>query len=144
MNSNEIIYLDLEKVTLYGWEHSKFDLTIDYLVEKVEEGHEFMPVLVRRVDKKTYELIRACPLETDTNLGLKEEGGHKRAVAHYIAGKKLKCKVVSCEEGLPLLDQFDIRNTILKDSTPIEVHGITYKNQLEFLRTSSRGGVYSV
>jgi len=76
-------YLDLSKVTLYGWEKTNSDLVIDAIVRGIELEDDFPAVWV----KPWKDGFRITGMA----------GGHSRAAGHYIAGKHLK--VVISEDG---------------------------------------------
>lgn len=82
MAGNET-YIDLRKVRLYGWEGQKSDLAIGSFLEGIEAGDIFPPVKVSRSGRKTYWIMPS------------EDGGHHRAVAHYLSGKPLRCEVIN-------------------------------------------------
>ena len=111
---DKTIYLDLNKVNLYGWEKKKSDLVIDSIVRGIEADDNFEdPVLVYRIDENTYQLT------LEENYYGEIDCGHRRAVGHYIANKPLKCVIVG---HLPALskkvrdqDVFNIKDTILED-----------------------------
>ena len=73
----QLMYLDLNKVTVYGWERKKSDLVIDSLVKAIENGEDLPATRVRQINKKSYELIS-------------HDGGHNRTVACYITNTPLK------------------------------------------------------
>ena len=73
---------------MYGWEKYKSDKVIDYLISRIEACDEFPAVCVEKIEDDVYYLSRSMYNGLDTsNLN----GGHHRAVAHYIANKPLKC-----------------------------------------------------
>jgi hypothetical protein len=88
--ADEIIYLDLENIELYGYEREKSDLCIDAIIRGVESGDDFEAVDVFKVDENRYDLIFQ---------------GHHRAVGHYLANKPLKCVLRS--ENSPLVKDED-------------------------------------
>jgi len=83
-------YLDLNKVTLLGWEPVKFYDTISDLVDSIEEGKEFLSVPVRKIDDSTYSLVYGVK---DRKHKFMIDGGHHRALAHYIINVPLKCEL---------------------------------------------------
>lgn len=84
-----IVYLNLEFVTLYGFENGNSDIVIDSIIKGIENGDEFPPVFVVRFPDNSYRIVAETDPLDDTNYG-----GHHRAIAHYIAGKPLKCLVI--------------------------------------------------
>jgi len=78
--SDKEVFLDLNKVRLYGYESGKSDKVIDAVVRGIEQGDVFPPVIV-------------CQVTEDEYLILRPDGGHNRAVGHYIANKPLRCIV---------------------------------------------------
>ena len=84
----EIFYLDWNKHTLFGWETVKSDLVVDAIVRGIEAGDEFPPVHVHQGEKGYY----LSPLR-ETSHGW-TDGGHNRAVGHYIARQPLKCMLM--------------------------------------------------
>lgn len=89
----EEVFLDLEKVTLIGFERHKSDRVVGHYVGRIEAGDEFPAVKVYKIDDSTYQLT-TLPKEGYPDDGYDMDGGHLRAVAHYLAGKPLRCTVV--------------------------------------------------
>ncbi len=87
----EIFFIDLNKVDLIGWERIKSIEVIDYLVQRIYAGDEFPPVPVSQVDDTTFHLYSYLAIRKNELV----DGGHHRAVAHYIAGKPLKVVLYS-------------------------------------------------
>jgi hypothetical protein len=112
-------YLDLNKVKLYGWERQKSDLVVDSFVRSVELGDEFSPVMVYQVDNNTYELTTL----SDVPCLRRTDGGHTRAVAHYIDNKPLKVKIMGnvpkVSEGYFSIEELELIDDkdVLKDGT---------------------------
>ncbi len=117
---DEIVFLDLSRVDLYGWEEAKSDQAVDSIVRGIEADDMFQdPVQVYRIDGRTYQLT----LEDDGSGCL--DGGHKRAVGHYIAHRPLMCivrgelpRVTQMVEGQPM---FNVRETILEDDDKMPI-----------------------
>ncbi len=84
------VFLDLEKVTLIGFERYKSDRVVEYSMGRIEAGDEFPAVKVYKIDDTTYQLT-TLPKEGFPDDGYDMDGGHLRAVAHYLAGKPLRC-----------------------------------------------------
>ena len=89
----EIICLDWGKDKLFGWEPEKSIAVVEAIVEGIDEGADFPPVAVHRLSENVYCI---SPLR-ETPDGL-SDGGHYRAIGHYIRKKPLKCELL---EGLP-------------------------------------------
>ena len=86
-NIGDIIWLDLDKVELYGFETSKYVWAIAQMVRDIESGADFPPVYVTKVNDTKYVLSGYySSYEVVDNYG-----GHHRVLAHWIAGKPLKC-----------------------------------------------------
>lgn len=95
----DIFYLDLNKVTLLGFEQRNLYSKVEEMVNAIERGDDFPPVFVRHLYGDTYRLTH------DRVEGkFRPEGGHHRAIAHYITNIPLKCRwghsVVNCEKFL--------------------------------------------
>ena len=76
----ERIDLDLRTVDLYGWERGKCLEKVCSLVKGIIMGDEFPLVPIRR-DENIFVLSNIT------------DGGHHRAVAHYLVGEPLRCLV---------------------------------------------------
>ena len=82
-------YLDLHKDRLYCYEPQKSDLNVAVIIEGIKLGHKFPAVKVVK-NGEIYEIQGI-----GQHFGHKFEwGGHHRAVAHYIEGVSLRCKLV--------------------------------------------------
>lgn len=88
----EEVFLDLDKVTLIGFERYKSDRVIDHMVSRIKAGDEFPAVKVYKIDESTYQLTTLPKAGCDDD-GYDMDGGHLRAVSHYVAGKPLRCTV---------------------------------------------------
>jgi len=117
----DIVFLDLNKVRLFGFERETLASKVDRMIKSIEAGDEdFPPVPVKKFNKSTYALTHQ-PDSTG-----KADGGHHRAVAHYIANKPLKCMLVEGKykwKGFPRTDEyrrllFSIPEAILVDKLP--------------------------
>lgn len=82
---NEFVILDTNEVEIYGTENTKSDLIISSIIAGIRAGDIFESVEVQRFAQSpnSYLLLEA----------------HHRAIAHYIEGAHLRCKLV-----LPDLD----------------------------------------
>ena len=83
-------FLDLDKNELLGWEAEKEDLVVDAIIRGIDQGDQFPPVHVNRIGENRY-CLDPCHEFQDTGIS---DGGHNRAVGHYIAGVPLRIKVV--------------------------------------------------
>jgi len=85
--ASEIILLDLNKVKLLGYECG-WDKCIDSVIKGIQSNDVFPPVNVLRLDDGSYLLVPP-------------DGGHTRAIGHYITNKPLRVIVVSPDEVHP-------------------------------------------
>ena len=110
LNQPQLLYLDLDKITLYGFETEKSDLVIDSIIRGIEAGDEFPPVPVLEIDGDYFlhPYLRICQAGW-----MPLDGGHNRAVGHYIAGKPLKCMVT--KGVIKPSDRIPISEIVLKD-----------------------------
>ena len=76
----DVFFLDLEKNLLLGCEDNKNPFLVNAIMEGIRAGDDFraMPVYHSAEQQAWY-------------LAYPEDGGHHRALAHYLAGKPLKC-----------------------------------------------------
>ena len=91
----EEFYLDWEKDTLQVWEMGKSDLIIASMIEGIKLGCDFPTVEVVRLDNNSYRLT---PGNLKSN-GF-SEWGHHRAVAHYMEGAPLRCRLLKEPFGI--------------------------------------------
>jgi len=85
----DIVFLDLNKVTLLGFERKNLFSKVEKMVAAIESGDENFPAVpVKRLDNSTYALTHQPSREGCA------DGGHHRAIAHYIANHPLKCTLV--------------------------------------------------
>ena len=89
----DIIWLDLDKVELYGFEKFKHVKVIANMVREIEAEADFPPVYVAKLENKKYALSGYYDEVERTLRGDDNYGGHHRALAHWIAGKPLKCQL---------------------------------------------------
>ena len=107
----EIVYLDLEKVEIFGQEKYKRILDIAKMVRDIQSGADFPPVLVDMIDEKTYILNRLMDVLDNNGTNY---GGHHRALSHWIAGVPLKCAVRNNKHDHNYVNQHtNIKNIIL-------------------------------
>lgn len=95
-----IFYLDWNVHQLFGWERQKSDLVIDAIIRGIEAGDDFPPVYVYPAGEQGFYI--SPWLE---NLPGWADGGHNRAVGHYIMRKPLKCALL---KGRPFFDQMRV------------------------------------
>ena len=138
----DIVYLDLNSVDLFGWERKKSDLVIDSIVRGIEAGDEFpaVPVMVisegkaavnegettinegkylldkfpaRSVIVKGKYQLDSIILKYHPSISGPWDGGHRRALGHYIANKPLKCRITCI--GAEQTEWINIRELVLMD-----------------------------
>ena len=80
--------LDLQEVDLYGWEAWQSRRKVRQFVKALEAGAIFPAVAVESVAEAGYYLVPRVTNDLD-----RVDGGHHRAVAHYIAGVPLPARV---------------------------------------------------
>ncbi len=109
----QIMDLDFNKVTLYGWERKKSAQVIDAIIKGIENGDDIPPVRIRQIDENSFEIIGG-------------DGGHYRAIARYITSTPLKV-ILTPEERVMLYGRgwvgwdyekhprINIKDIILKD-----------------------------
>ena len=83
-------YLDWKKDILQGWEHAKGSIVIAAMIEGIKLGHKFPAVRVLKLGGNFYRLA----LGNEDSDGY-DDGGHHRAVAHYIEGVPLRCVLLN-------------------------------------------------
>ena len=107
----EIIFLDLDAVKPFGWEGQKSDLVIDSIIRGINAGDNFPAVYIEKIDDENYQLTPDYYKERSC---LDPDGGHNRAVGHYIAGRPLKCFLVGNSERREGVN-INIIDTIITD-----------------------------
>lgn len=110
---NEESFLDLSKVELFCWEREKSDLVINSILEGIKCGDDFPPVFVVRF-KGVYFLDNRTR-NTEAS-GVYLDGGHNRAIGHFIAGAPLKCLVRESFK-LPYFNFLPVGECILIDDS---------------------------
>jgi len=106
----DVFYLDLHRDELLGWEETKSKSAIERMVKSVKKGDKFPAVPVRKVADNKYVLC------TDVKINrIRSDGGHHRAIAHYLAGKKLLCRLVEEDYDYCCADFFPIRDIFLSE-----------------------------
>lgn len=84
------VLLDLNKINLWGYETKKNVDYINDLIEQINNGEKLLPVMVYQIDEINYQLTRIL-LEPFKN---RIDGGHNRAIAHYLAKVPLECRLI--------------------------------------------------
>ncbi len=97
-NLGDIVWLNLDEVTLSGFEHMKYTDKIAKYVRAIESGADFPPVFVTKLEEGKYVLSGYWARDSagvliKDRFGEYNYGGHHRSLAHYIAGKPLKCQI---------------------------------------------------
>lgn len=87
----DLFYLDLQAVDLYGWERDKSSALVRNLQAGIRSGWEFPSVPVVRFNYG-FQLVPYGVNEVNLC-----DGGHHRAVAHYMEKRPLKCRLVENE-----------------------------------------------
>ncbi|HTY43624.1 MAG TPA: hypothetical protein VMC80_00060 [Patescibacteria group bacterium] len=85
----DIFYLDLYKNELFGWEKKRSKLVVMAMMDKIKRGADFPAVPVRKIGEGRYALCGDIFLSSGYI-----DGGHNRAIAHYLARKELKCRLI--------------------------------------------------
>lgn len=94
------VYLDLTKVDLYGWEGMQSKPKIDAIIRGIKARDKFPPVKVYKINDNTYQLTKL--FKDPKNVGKGREGGHSRAVGHYLEKKPLECVIEGTLEEVDL------------------------------------------
>jgi hypothetical protein len=85
-----IFYLDLHMNQLFGWERVKSKEYVDSIIDGIKRGAVFPSVPVHRtIDNKFYLSLNVKKEGSST-----VDGGHNRAIAHYITRKPLKVELL--------------------------------------------------
>lgn len=118
-------FLDLHQVNLYGYEEAKSDLLIEMLINKILIGRKLPPGIVYQINEKTYQLTLLNTMlqdkETYITLNPKSpfeyDGGHKRAIAHYILNKPFPVIVAGKRPfiDVPSEEPIHIKDIIIQD-----------------------------
>ncbi len=82
------VFLDLVRDNLYGWETPQSKQRVDKYLEALKDGAMFPAVAAYEVDNDFYltptiELPNGLP-----------DGGHHRAIAHFLGGVPLRVRVL--------------------------------------------------
>jgi hypothetical protein len=103
--------LDLEKVTLYGWEPVKSVKKIAKMVEGVLLGEEIPPVQILNTSQGL--ILDPFHIINQGSIAL-ADGGHNRALAHYILGVPLMARIMNSnrphKRRLIPISEIELRN----------------------------------
>lgn len=130
LNDGNLFYLDLSSTPLYGFEREQNDLTLDALIKAIERNIVLPPVPVFEFEGNYY-LSSSAKIQISFGGKYLEllDGGHHRAVAHFIAKKPLLCKLVN--EELDTLKRLPIQdNVIVDDDGEYKGRKCAFKNYL--------------
>jgi hypothetical protein len=127
--TNGIFYLDWDSYKLFGWEPNKLGIYIASLVKGVDAGDEFPPVEVM-VDEHCPKVVYLAGKSRLAHLDGTVDGGHKRGLAHRIAGKLLKCRAIPFNR--------DIRWV----NVPIEDTILEYNGEIDFERLKEHQKIF--
>lgn len=115
--TRKIIHLDLTKNVLIGWEKEKSDLVVKSMVRGIDAGDNFPAVPIIFYGGAYYIFPRNIEKKIGADsdfIGLCVDGGHHRAVAHFIYPKPLKCDFLGEQQSqIPLEKRVPISNIIL-------------------------------
>ncbi len=109
------IYLDLQEVDLYGWERYKSQTLVDSLLRGIAMGDVFPPVPV--VQNDGFYSLDSFAHDARFSQSDIREGGHTRAIAHYLARKSLRCvltgvsQLPSPPEGFFLIREISVTDS---------------------------------
>ena len=84
----EIDFLDLDEVKFFVWERKKSIEVVDSQVKSLEMGDYLPPVEVGKFGENEFYLEEGKILFWDSYQRI-VDGGHNRALAHYLAGRRL-------------------------------------------------------
>lgn len=113
---NEIIYLDLHNVDLYGWEVRKPKKKIDNIIRGINENVDFEPVEVYKINDNTYQLNREFFIDEHGHTQIKS-GGHSRSNAHAKTNTLLKCILKGSLDEIDLGDHMPFKVNDIKSYT---------------------------
>jgi hypothetical protein len=88
----ECVYLDLNVVSILGFEKEKNWSCIEYIIKGIKEKSEFPPVFLVPAGELEYRLTCLRDYCNETNLG-----GHNRVLAHYFENKPLRSLILNPE-----------------------------------------------
>ena len=95
------IDLDLSSVELYGWEYGQCQEMVFSMLEGIALGDEFPLVHIRNIEQSGFVIYYPG------------DGGHHRAIAHYLFGAPLRCLLddepsYKRKEGLVSVEDFGL------------------------------------
>lgn len=91
-SDSECSYLDLNVVEILGFEKRKHCSDVEKIIRGIENKVDFPPVFlvpVGKPDELKYRLTLLHDYVRRSNFG-----GHRRAIAHYIENKPMKCLIL--------------------------------------------------
>jgi hypothetical protein len=115
--NDDIFYLDWKTQKLFGWENHKSDEVIDSIIRGIEAGDDFPAVDVYK-DEKNPDVFYISPFREIFEKPT--DGGHNRAIGHYIADKPLKCRLYvegSFAFDCPVFTHIEIPDIFIVDDT---------------------------
>jgi hypothetical protein len=103
LNNVYLDFLELDKILLYGWERKKSDRVVDSIIKGIEKNVKFPPLYVVKASDKIYKLSTVIVDYNQYYMPNNQkvivcDGGHHRAVGHYITSKPLKVMVLDGED----------------------------------------------
>lgn len=108
----EIVYLNLNSITLWGWERRKSLSSIEKMIRSIYAGIDFPAVPIKKLNNDEYSLVIYWPDVEEI------DGGHHRAIAHYKSNVPLKCELV--DWGSPVILGGNVRDKL--DIKEIELY----------------------
>jgi hypothetical protein len=111
----EEFYLYWDRDILQGWQNNTSSLLVASMIEGVRLGHQFPAVDVVEVGDNFYRL--ACGrMDSRPDMLSYYDGGHHRAVAHYIEGCPLRCVPLENSVAFPFefryIDSSEVREGV--------------------------------
>jgi len=100
----KIFQLDLHANELFGWEGEKSKLVVKAIIKGIRKGDEFPPVPIQEANGRFYLYNSNDELV---------QGGHHRAIGHYLAHKPLTCELMPGEPTESGLRLIPIREIVL-------------------------------
>jgi hypothetical protein len=120
----KIVYLDLRKNDLYGWEHSKNKLLVNAIKRGIRKKDKFPAVSIYKTIENKFYISQEKILEEFDLV----DGGHHRAIAHYQMKKPLKCEFVD-EKTNCMENYIKIKDiTLEKDELSYYLHKQMFPN----------------
>jgi hypothetical protein len=115
--ADRIVFLDLSKVNLFGWEGRIGKQKLESIIKGIEAGDNLPAVPVIKINDATYQL-------TELHDERGKIGGHTRSYAHYSLKKPMKCEIKG-EQDYVDFDEFgeiNIRELKVDDSKFMNEH----------------------